>query len=255
MLKKNLAAGRSSPLPVVVAGACVAFFAVRTVLESESSMPGPYRSVNLASAAAMLTLVVACGAASTQSAHVSSPAPPPSMVSLTPLTAGRFEERLAPTQSLVLVLPEAKLWRTGSDGTYYHAAHTETASELWAKRWRQGEVVGPHQCAAQSALWRPDLTPPNGSYSQTPNAPEVVDAPPGYHTRSQADVWEAGDAWYAQLTATGVAVRECFTYVYRTRAPRSPLGRAVVTQRVKVMSRALAATRTTSPTVAREPAP
>jgi hypothetical protein len=85
----------------------------------------------------------------------------------------------------------------------------------------------------------------------------VVHAPPEYRTQVNVAVWPDGETWRAQLTASGAAIRECFSYVYRTQAPRSPLGRAVVTQRLDVMREALDATRVTGATVddVRQPAP
>jgi hypothetical protein len=109
--------------------------------------------------------------------------------------------------------------------------------------------VSSDRCAAQSALWRPDLAPPNGPQVETQRGDEVIDAPPSYRTAVSVRSWAEGDVWHTQLTASGAALRECFTYVYRTRAPRSPLGRAVIEQRLNVMQAALSATRTTGVTV------
>lgn len=227
----------------------MAFFASRTVLDSESPMVRACCSaVNLVSASVTL-LVLACSATAPKPVHVSSPAPNASIVSLTPLTATTLTHRTASAQSLSIALPEANLWQTGNQGTYYHAVHSETASELWVKRWRQGEVVSSNQCAAQSALWRPDLVPPNGEPSETLRNEETLDVPSTYHTQVGVQVWPAGDFWHGQLTASGAAIRECFAYVYRSRAPRSPLGRAVVNQRLSAMRQALAATRVIGATV------
>lgn len=247
MLKKNLIVRHSSPAPAVLAATSVAFFASRTVLASESPSPTSRGSVH-GVCFVIIALTLGCGAPSTHAPFASSPASTPSLVSLAPLTAASLTLEHVPSQSLSLRLPEANLWRSGSDGTYYHATHVETASDLWIKRWRQGQVVSAAECAAQSALWRPELAVPNVEQLKTPSASLVIHAPPDYHTQVNVTVWADGANWQAQLTASGASLRECFSYVYRTRAPRSPLGRAVVSQRLKVMRDSLAETRVTGAT-------
>lgn len=247
MLKKNLTVRRSSPHNLVLAGRRVAFFASRTVLESEASMSGRCCCVIWVSVG-LMTLVLGCGAPSTQPPHLGSPPPNPTPgASLAPLTAATFSQRLAPEQSLALALPEASLWQMRNEGTYTRAAHAETASELWVKRWRQGEVVSAANCEAQSLLWRPELGAPSELHAPSSSTP-ILHAPADYHTHVDVRIWADGETWRGQLTATGAAIRECFAYVYRTRAPRSALGRAVVEQRLGVMRRALEATRVTSRT-------
>lgn len=211
-------------------------------------MVGRWSCVNLMTTTCA-AVVLGCSAPSPPVSHVSSPAPDGPRVSLTPLTASSLTEHMAPAQSLVVALPEAALWQVRDEGTYFHAVHPETSSELWVRRWRQGQLVNSDECAAQSALWRPDLVRPNGPQVETQRRDDVIDAPPTYRTAVNVRWWAEDEVWNAQLTASGAAIRECFTYVYRTRAPRSPLGRAVLEQRLNVMRSALASTRITGVTV------
>lgn len=230
----------------MLAGTPVAISARRPGLGSTRPVVTPRAGVTWA-VAAVVTLVLGCGAPSSPSSPHTSPARKPTG-SLVPLTAAHPTRHLVASQSLLLLLPEATRWQGQREGTYYRAVHLDTASELWVKRWRQGELVNAEQCAAQSLLWRPELAGPNESPVQTSIA-RVTTIPPGYRTRIDVQVWEDGETWRGQLTASGASIRDCFAYVYRTRAPRSPLGRAVVQQRIDVMQNALRATRGTEPGV------
>lgn len=186
--------------------------------------------------------VLGCTTPSPQSTHVSSPETySHRSLSTAPLTAASLERRSVPAQSLSLMLPEGNLWRARTTGTYYHATHSETASELWVKRWRQGQLVNPERCAAQAGLWRPELAAPNRPSVELASHTSMQ-RPAGYHTDVKVHVWADATSWRAQLTASGASIRECFSYVYTTRAPRSPLGRAIVAQRLQVMQKALAET-------------
>lgn len=189
----------------------------------------------------LTTAALGC-VAPTKTAAPSSPVPVPAHAALSPLTETAIAWVAASSQSLSLALPESMLWRTGRVGTYFHATHAETHSELWVKHWRQGVLTTAAQCQAQSLLWRPLLAPPDAAARAT-----VLHAPLDYHTQVNVSVWPEGETWRAQLTASGAAIRDCLVYVYRTDAPRSPLGRTVVEQRVSAMLSALEATRLLEP--------
>jgi hypothetical protein len=161
------------------------------------------------------------------------------------MTTSRWARRLLSAQSLYVTLPEEDSWQGRNDGTYFHATHSETASQLWVKRWRQGELTNAERCAAQAKLWRPDLA----RKSDAGAASRLVQAPAEYHTQVNVQLWSDDESWRGQLTANGASIRECFTYVYRTRAPRSPLGHAIVQQRLEVMQKALGQTATADTTL------
>lgn len=202
------------------------------------------RILGTISAAATLIAGVACAPDRNQpEPHTAAGAAPmdaPRVLSLAPLTAVPRRPLLVREQLLYLALPEPTLWNSNHEGTYFHAVHPETASALWVKRWRQGELVSPAQCQQQSDLWRPGLTPPPAS---APVTSAELSAPVGYHTQVFTYQWAEGNAWHGQLSASGALIRDCFVYVYLTSAPRSPLGKATIDQRLNVMLDALADTR------------
>lgn len=174
----------------------------------------------------------------------SSPVPDPlASGALSPLTETATGWVAANSQSLALALPEPMLWKAGQTGTYFHATHADTRSHLWVKRWRQGELTSAARCWAQSLLWRPQLAAPQLAPQRTTTLQVAGD----YHTEVNVHVWSDGETWRGQLTASGASIRDCMAYVYRTNAPRSPLGRAVVEQRTSAMLSALRATRRLEP--------
>lgn len=156
---------------------------------------------------------------------------PPSVAPVAPLaplvTSARSPVSLR-RQGLVVELPEGELWRSTQRGTFTLARHAETASELWVKRWHQGELVSTATCAHQAQLWQPTVEAPE----HPPERTLTVEHPTGYHTSVTLHGWSNGDTWFGQLTAHGAAIRDCLTFVYKTRAPASSLGKAVVDQRL-----------------------
>lgn len=191
----------------------------------------------------LMTVLLGCGAPN-EGLVPSSPVPDPLVPdALSPLTETATGWVAANSQSLALALPEPMLWKVRRVGTYFHASHADTRSELWVKRWRQGELTSAARCQTQSLLWRPKLAAPQTAPLRTTTLRVAND----YHTEVNVHVWSDGETWRAQLTASGASIRDCFAYVYRTDAPRSPLGRAIVEQRANAMLSALRATRRLEP--------
>jgi hypothetical protein len=214
-------------------------------------MLGTFWSDTLVVAALLITSTGCYG----HSARVAAPdarraSPPaePSSLSLSPLTATPAVGVFLPEHSLSVALPEPKLWQVNKVGTYARGSHPETASVLWLKRWRQGERVSVVSCEHQSRLWQPRLAPP----VTPPTRRLTLNAPANYNTVVTVHEWRDGATWHGRLTANGAAIRDCISYVYLTRAPDSPLGRAIVTQRVDVMLDALRSVRIQDTPIARE---
>jgi hypothetical protein len=134
-------------------------------------------------------------------------------------------------QGVVIELPEAESWQIAQRGTFTLARHAETASELWVKRWHQGERVSTATCAHQAELWQPAVKMPEPAPERT----LTLEQPADHHTAVTLHGWSNGDTWYGQLTAHGAAIRDCLTFVYQTRAPASSLGKAVVNQRLRAV--------------------
>lgn len=149
----------------------------------------------------------------------------------TPLTKSRRAPLLLAPHSVTLSLPERELWQVNEVGSYARAYHAETSSELWIKRWSEGERVNTAACARQSQLWRPRLAAPSTPTNRQLERTIAAD----YHVEIQLHQWADDGSWHGQLTANGAAIRDCLSYVYFTHAPDSPLGRAVVAQRLDVM--------------------
>lgn len=160
----------------------------------------------------------------------------------TPLTTSRNAPLFLPSHSVTLSLPERELWQVNEVGSYFRAFHAETAGELWVKRWSEGERVSALTCTRQSQLWRPSLAAPSTPATRRLERSIAVD----YHTEILLHQWADADVWRGQLTANGGAIRDCLTYVYFTHAPNSPLGRAIVAQRLEVMLEVLEDLRTES---------
>lgn len=149
----------------------------------------------------------------------------------TPLTTSRRAPLLLTSHSVMLALPERELWQVNEVGSYSRASHAETSGELWVKRWSEGERVNPTTCARQSQLWRPRLAAPSMPSTRHLERTIATD----YHVEIQLHQWADHGSWHGRLTANGAAIRDCLSYVYFTHAADSPLGRAVVTQRMGVM--------------------
>jgi hypothetical protein len=149
----------------------------------------------------------------------------------TPLTTSRRAPILLAPHSVTLSLPERELWQVNEVGSYSRAYHAETSGELWVKRWSEGERVNSAACARQSQLWRPRLAAPSMPPSRQLERTIATD----YHVEIQLHQWADDGSWHGRLTAHGAAIRDCLSYVYFTHAADSPLGRAVVVQRMDVM--------------------
>lgn len=251
MLKKNLtdragmSPGSGFPTP------CLDFVPLRTVLNAAASMLGTFWSDILVTAALLITGAGCSG----HSARVPEPADPRtsptselSSLTVAPLTAARQASVFIQEHSLAIPLPEPKLWQVNKVGTYARGTHTETASVLWLKRWRQGERVSFDSCAHQSRLWQPKLVPP----AIAPTRELTLTAPDDYHTRIAFHEWRDGVIWHGQLTAHGAAIRDCISYIYLTKAPNSPLGKVIVAQRLNAMLDALENARVQSAPIDRQ---
>ncbi len=251
MLKKNLTDRIQCLLvgtcPHLVFGLCAAAYRI----ELQNPMLGTFWSDTLVTAALLITSTGCHGhsarVAASDARQSSSPSGLSSL-SLSPLTATPGVGVFLAEHSLSIALPEPKLWQVNKVGTYARASHTETASVLWLKRWRQGERVSVASCEHQSRLWQPGLAPP----VTPPTRRLTLTAPAHYHTAVTVHEWRDGDTWHGRLTANGAAIRDCISYVYLTRAPDSPLGKAIVTQRVDVMLDALRSARIQDTPIARE---
>lgn len=205
-------------------------------------MVDPRQSLALLVAGVFLIVVSACSTASLappmESPRVTAGAPPAPLVTSagSPVSLRR--------QGVVFELPEAELWRLTQRGTFTLARHDETASELWVKRWYQGERVSAATCAHQAQLWQPAVNLPD----HPPERTLTLQHPTGYHTVVSLHGWSNGETWHGQLTAHGAAIRDCLTYVYRTRAPASSLGKAVVNQRLRALLESLRTLHVQDPT-------